>query len=185
VGGYFAGVGTEEKTMSYSPSRDREELRRNADAMLSKLALTGEVGLSDIVSRVATVSGKRIEIDPIGDRDWETVTGLVLQTDDAATILVRRSDPRWYQFHTVLHELSHVVFDHTGCATLPVRHPGHQHARAGQTVLARGVASPDFDRLVDYADMPAVMEAEAERLSQLLSKLVLRPRHGRDEAVFG
>jgi hypothetical protein len=33
--------------------------------------------------------------------------------------------------------------------------------------------------------MPAVMEAEAELLSQLLSKVVLRPRHRRDEAVFG
>ncbi len=29
------------------------------------------------------------------------------------------------------------------------------------------------------------MEAEAEKLSQMLSRLVLRPRHGRDEAVFG
>lgn len=171
--------------MSYIPSTDREELRRNADAMLAKLDLAGDVGLADIVSRVATISGKRIDVDPIGDRDWETVTGLVLQTDDSATILVRRSDPRWYQFHTVLHELSHVLFAHTGCATLPVLHPGHQHARAGQTVLARGVTTPDFDRRVDYTDRAAVMEAEAERLSQLLSRLVLRPRHGRDEAVFG
>jgi hypothetical protein len=153
--------------------------------MLSTLALTGHVGLPEIVSRVATVSGKHIEIHPIGDSDWETITGLVLQTDDSATVLVRRSDPRWYQFHTVLHELSHVVFGHTGCATLPVRHPGHQHIRAGQTVMARGVAAADFDRLVDYGDREAVMEAEAERLSQLLSKLVLRPRYVRDEAVFG
>ncbi len=75
--------------------------------------------------------------------------GLVLQTEDSARILIRKSDPRWYQFHTVLHELSHVVFGHTGCSTLPVRLDGaHRHLRAGQTVLARGVATPDFDRLV-------------------------------------
>jgi hypothetical protein len=30
-----------------------------------------------------------------------------------------------------------------------------------------------------------VIEAEAEKLSQLLSRLVLRPRNRRDEAVFG
>lgn len=172
--------------MSYSPSRNRDELRSNAAFMMAKLDLSEHVDLPEIVGRVATVAGKHIEVDPIGDSDWETITGLVLQTDDHARILIRKSDPRWYQFHTVLHELSHVVFGHTGCATLPVKADGaHRHVRAGQTVLARGVATPDFDRLVDYADIPAVMEAEAETLSQLLSKVVLRPRHGRDEAVFG
>lgn len=172
--------------MIYKPSSDRDELRQKADAMMAQLALSDHVGLPEIVARVATITGKRIKVDPIGDRDWETITGLVLQTEDSARILIRKSDPRWYQFHTVLHELSHVVFGHTGCSTLPVRLEGaHRHVRAGQTVLARGVATPDFDRLVDYSDAGAVMEAEAERLSQLLSRVVLRPRHGRDEAVFG
>jgi len=171
--------------MTYVPSRSRDELRRSAHAKLLELSLPDHAGLPEIVSHVATVTGKKIDVEPIGDKDWETITGLVLQTDDSATVLVRRSDPRWYQFHTVLHELSHVVYGHTGCGTLPVVHPGHQHVRAGQTVLARGVASPDFDRLLDYSDRAAVMEAEAERLPQLLSKVVLRPRHERDEAVFG
>lgn len=101
--------------MIYEPSSDRDELRNRADAMMAKLSLSDHVGLPEIVSRVATVTGKRIEVDPIGDRDWETITGLVLQTDDSARILIRKSDPRWYQFHTVLHELSHVVFGHMGC----------------------------------------------------------------------
>ena len=172
--------------MTYRPSRNRIELRQNADAMMAKLALSEHVDLAEIVARVATLSDKRIEVEPIGDRDWETITGLVLQTAESATVLVRKSDPRWYQFHTVLHELSHVLFEHTGCATLPIKLDGpHGHARAGQTVLARGVAAPDFDRVVDYSDISAVMEAEAERLSQLLSRVLLRPRHGRDEAVFG
>lgn len=171
--------------MTYSPSKNRDELRINADAKLAQLALPDHAALPLIVSRVATASQKRIDVEPIGDKDWETVTGLVLQTEDSARILIRRSDPRWYQFHTVLHELSHVLFGHTGCITLPIVHAGHRHVRAGQSVLARGVSSPDFDREIDYTDSAAVMEAEAERLSQLLSRVVLRPRHGQDEAVFG
>ncbi len=169
----------------YSPSKNRDELRSNADAILERMGLEDHADLSEIVSRVATLTGKRIDVEPLGDNDWETVTGLVLQTPETATVLVRKSDPRWYQFHTVLHELSHVMFGHTGCGTLPIQHPGQAHVRAGQTVLARAVASPDFDRELDYSDVGAVMEAEAERLSQLLSRVVLRPRHRRDEAVFG
>lgn len=171
--------------MSYEPSKDPAQVHERAADLLTRLDLPEHPDLAQIVSRVATVTGKHIEIEPLGDSAWETITGLVLQTPASATILVRRSDPRWYQFHTVLHELSHVLFGHTGCATLPIQHPGSAHVRAGQTVLARGVSSPDFDHQLDYADRTAVMEAEAERLSQLLSRLVLQPRRSRDEAVFG
>lgn len=171
--------------MSHRASRDHEELRARAEAQLERLDLPGDVELEDIVRQVARATGKIIYVEPVGDRDWENITGLVLLTADSAKILVRKSDPRWYQFHTVLHELSHVVFEHAGCATLPVKHPGSRHMRAGQTVLARGIVTPDFELDLDFADTELVIEAEAEKLSQLLSRLLLKPRHGHDEAVFG
>jgi len=171
--------------MSNRASRDHEELRARAEAQLERLALPADVDLEGIVRRVASATGRRIDIEPVGDRDWENITGLVLLTADSATILVRKSDPRWYQFHTVLHELSHILFEHAGCATLPVKHPGSRHVRAGQTVLARGIATPDFEVDLDFSDTELVVEAEAEKLSQLLSRLLLQPRHGHDEAVFG
>ena len=171
--------------MIYRASRNQEELRSRAEAQLERLDLPSDVELADIVRQVARATGKRIDVEPVGDKDWENVTGLVLLSADSATILVRKSDPRWYQFHTVLHELSHVMFGHAGCATLPVKHPGSRHVRAGQTVLARGIVTPDFEVDLDFSDTELVIEAEAEKLSQLLSRLVLRPRHGRDEAVFG
>ena len=171
--------------MIYSASRNQDELRSRAEAQLERLNLPSDVELADIVRQVARATGKRIDVEPVGDKDWENVTGLVLLSADSARILVRKSDPRWYQFHTVLHELSHVLFGHAGCATLPVKHPGSRHVRAGQTVLARGIATPDFEVDLDFSDTELVIEAEAEKLSQLLSRLVLRPRHGRDEAVFG
>ncbi|GAA1996396.1 hypothetical protein [Microbacterium pumilum] len=171
--------------MTYTASRNQHELRSRVEAQLRRLKLPAEAELTDIVECVAHASGRRIVVEPVGDRDWENITGLVLLTADSAKILVRKSDPRWYQFHTVLHELSHVAFGHTGCTTLPIKHPGHEHARAGQTVLARGIATPDFEEDLDFNETGLVMEAEAEKLSQMLSRLVLRPRHGRDEAVFG
>ena len=171
--------------MSYRASRDHGELRARAQQQLERLELPSDVDLGDIVRHVALAAGRRIDIEPVGDRDWENITGLVLLTTNAATILVRKSDPRWYQFHTVLHELSHVLFEHEGCATLPVKHAGSRHMRAGQTVLARGIVTPDFELDLDFADTELVVEAEAEKLSQLLSRLLLRPRHGHDEAGFG
>lgn len=171
--------------MSYRASRDHLELRARAEAQLERLDLPADVELEDILRHVAAATGKRIDIEPVGDRDWENITGLVLLTAGSAKILVRKSDPRWYQFHTVLHELSHVLFEHAGCATLPLKHPGSRHVRAGQTVLARGIVTPDFELELDFADTELVREAEAEKLSQLFSQLLLRPRHGPDEAVFG
>jgi hypothetical protein len=171
--------------MTYTPSRNQRELRSRAEAQLERLKLPPNVELTDIVRQVALATGKRIDVEPVGDSDWENITGLVLLASDSAKVLVRKTDPLWYQFHTVLHELSHVAFEHTGCATLPVKHPGHDHVRAGQTVLARGIVTPDFEADLDFSDAGLVMEAEAEKLSQMLSRLVLRPRHGRDEAVFG
>lgn len=171
--------------MVYRASRNQDELRTRAGAQLERLNLSEGVELPEIVRQVAMTTHKRIDIEPVGDKDWETVTGLVLQSADSAKILVRKSDPRWYQFHTVLHELSHVLFGHKECATLPVKHPGNHYVRAGQTVLARGIATPDFEVDLDFSDQALVMEAEAEKLAQLLSRVALRPRHGRDEAVFG
>ena len=171
--------------MTYIPSRNQRELRSRAEAQLERLKLSSDAELTDIVRHVALATGKRIDVEPVGDRDWENITGLVLLASDSAKILVRKTDPRWYQFHTVLHELSHVAFEHTGCATLPIKHPGHDHVRAGQTMLARGIVTPDFEVDLDFSDAGLVMEAEAEKLSQMLSRLVLRPRQGRDEAVFG
>ncbi len=171
--------------MTYIPSRNQRELRSRAEAQLERLKLPSDVELADIVRHVAAVTGKRIDVEPVGDSDWENITGLVLLASNSAKILVRKSDPRWYQFHTVLHELSHVAFEHAGCGTLPIKHPGQDHVRAGQTVLARGIVTPDFEADLDFGDTELVMEAEAEKLSQMLSRLVLRPRHGRDEVVFG
>lgn len=171
--------------MSHTPSRTAQELRRNAETLLHSLSLPPAADLETIVRRTADTTGLRVEVDPVGDKDWETVTGLVLVSQGRARILVRKSDPPWYQFHAVLHELAHLLFGHIGCGTLPARHPAAHHGPQGVSVLARGVVNVDFDREVDFDCPSTVIEAEAEKLAQLLSRVALTPATGRDEAVFG
>lgn len=170
---------------NYFPSRSDAELRERADRLLERLELPEGADLQTIVGKVADRIGRRIEIEPVGDRAWETVTGLLLIEDTRARILSRRSDPRWYQFHTVLHELAHLLWDHPGCGTIPWKHPGMKHVGNARTVLARGVVTRDFETSIDYSNSEAVVEAEAEKLAQLLSAVVLRPVRNRDQEVFG
>ena len=81
--------------MTYTASRNQQELRSRAEAQLARLELPADIEVADIVEHVARVTGRRIEIEPVGDRDWENITGLVLLTSHSAKILVRKSDPRW------------------------------------------------------------------------------------------
>lgn len=155
------------------------------DELLHTLRLERGSSLDTVVRRAATVSGKSIEVEPIGTREWRTITGLVLLTGDTAKILVRRSDPRWYQFHVVLHELAHVLFGHAGCASLVSSHPARHHVRPGQQVLARSTADTWFEDKIDFFDPESVAEAEAEKLAELLAAHMLAPRHAADEEVFG
>jgi len=143
------------------------------------------VSLAGLLSVVAEVSGRRIEVDPVGGREWETVTGLVVLSEGEARVFIRKSDPRWYQFHSVLHELSHLVLDHTGCSSLPSGRRTGITPRPGQTLLARSTAQTDFEADIDFSDSESVREAEAEKLSQAIAQVMLGPKHPEDEAVLG
>jgi hypothetical protein len=158
---------------SYEPSKNLEDLHNRTAAMLARLALGKNPDLKEVLARVAALTGKRIVISPVGDQTWEAVTGLVLIRPTSATVLFRRTDPRWYQLHTVWHELSHLLFAHPGCGTLPGQHPGSRFSRRGQTILARGVTPVELEGETDFSDEASVIEAEAEGLAQRLSRVVL------------
>jgi len=152
--------------------------------MLARLGLGEHPDLNEVVSRVETLTGKSIVISPLGDQTWEAVTGLVLIRRTSANVLTRRTDPRWFQLHSVWHELSHLLFTHPGHGSLPGQHPGSQFACPGQTILARGVTPVDLEKDTDFSDAASVIEAEAEGLAQMLSRMVLleSPRSGDDVA---
>lgn len=166
-------------------SRDAEELRQRTYTAFARLGLEPGSSLETLLMVVANVTGRRIEIDPVGGREWETVTGLVVLSKGEARVLIRKSDPRWYQFHSVLHELSHLVLEHTGCSSLPSGRRTGVTPRPGQTLLARSTQQPDFETGVDFSDPESVREAEAEKLSQAIAEVMLGPKHPEDEAVLG
>lgn len=145
--------------------------------LIAELVRMEDATVESIVGQVATLTGYFIEVEPLGDKDWEKVTGLVVvdAENTHARILVRRSDPRWYQLHVVLHELGHLLYGHTGCAALPVAFDDLPQ-KQGVQVLARGVLTEE-----PYA----AQEREAEELSHQLSEFVLAPRFAADEVRFG
>lgn len=166
-------------------SGSSDALRNRTVEAFLQLGLPRGASLASLLKAVADATGRHIEIDPVGGREWETVTGLVVLSEGAARVLVRKSDPRWYQFHSVLHELSHLVLQHSGCATLPSGRRTGYAARPGQTVLARSTSRTDIENGIDFDDPEVVQEVEAEKLSQLLAQAMLGPKHRADEAVLG
>lgn len=162
-----------------------DELRQRTAEAFARLGLVPGTSLAVLLKVVADVSGRRIEIDPVGTREWQTVTGLVVLSKGEARVLIRKSDPRWYQFHSVLHELSHLVLGHTGCSSLPSGRAVRVTARPGQTILARSATQMDFEAGIDFSDPESVQEAEAEKLSQAIAQVMLGPKHAADEAVLG
>lgn len=166
-------------------SRNADELRQRVAAAFARLGLVPGSSLEALLAVVATVTGRRIEIDPVGGREWETVTGLVVLSEGEARVLIRKSDPRWYQFHSALHELSHLVLEHTGCSSLPSGRRTGVTPRPGETLLARSTGQADFESEIDFSDPESVREAEAEKLSQVIAEVMLGPKHPEDEAVLG
>lgn len=99
-------------------------------------------------------------------------------------MFIRKSDPRWYQFHSVLHELfTWCLSTRDARRFLPKAH--RDHPRPGQTLLARSTMQLDFESGIDFSDPEPVREAEAEKLSQIIAQVMLGPKHLEDEAVLG
>lgn len=171
--------------MKSNLSRSADELRQRTADAFARLGLVPRSSLAALLKVVADATGRRIEIDPVGGREWEAMTGLVVLSEGEARVYIRKSDPRWYQFHSVLHELSHLVLEHTGCSSLPSVRRAGVTPRPGQTILARSTAQTDFEVAIDFTDAESVQEAEAEKLSQIIAEVMLGPKHPEDEAVLG
>lgn len=175
--------GQSSRASEYAPPTGLADLQLRAAEMQTRLALSPRADFTELVSRVTALTGKRITVKAVGSSAWETVTGLLLVRPESAMILIRATDPWWYQFHIVLHEIAHLLFEHPGSHALPGHHPGSQFALPGQTVLARGAAPLSFEGEVDFLDVASVVEAEAENLAHVLSQLVLGTWHTRTERL--
>ncbi|WP_226533953.1 hypothetical protein [Microbacterium paraoxydans] len=111
-----------------------------------------------ITDRVSVLQGVDIEVEVLGEREWESIAPFVLVRDDRARILLRESDPRWYRLHVVIHQLAHVLCGHTQCAALPMSFEG-------------ATDPTPVDRLAH--EFLHRQEAEADEISRRLNVFVL------------
>lgn len=142
---------------------------------MSTLGALTRTPLHDLVLEVARCSGKAIEISEVGDRSWGNLTGLLLANSSRARILIRRSDPRWFQLHVVLHELAHILLGHQGCEVLPA---GLSDLKEQHEFVVLGRSSRAC------SSVSQALEAEAEELAMLWGENLLRPPHAADEAAL-
>lgn len=171
------------KTQTIWPTAD--QIKKRSKERFSSLGLAPDADLDQVVQRVAEGLGKPIRIEAVGDEKWETLTALLVETDDSANILVRHDDSQLYRNHCILHELAHIIYNHPGCRTAKATAPAIAHSDFSDRVLGRILELERGAHLTDVDSAAAVIEGEAESLAYLLARRLLRPRHHADERVFG
>ena len=122
----------------------------------------GKIDIDGLLRIVETQIEKPIAIEMVGDSSWGTLTGLLLESEHEARILLRECDPPLYQSHCLLHELGHLLLRHGDCSSVLVDHQG---ARSDGILIARGRL------LSDPAD--AEEELAAESVAYSLARRLL------------
>jgi len=154
------------------PAGDRtDSIARDVHAAITAGGLNGLPTLAAIIDRVATLHGKPIRLEQVGDAEWGSLTGLWVETPAVSRIFTRRTDPVAYQVVCALHEVMHILLNHPSCLptiselglSLP---PGARRARnAGSAFISRVQAS---------------YESEAEFGARVLAQALL---HGLEDPV--
>lgn len=157
--------------------------QRSADKFTS-LDLTPDADLAYVIRRAEERIGKPIRIEPVGNEKWETLTALLVETDESANILIRHDDSEIYQNHCILHELAHIIYNHPGCRTAKATAPAMAHSDFSDKVRGR-ILALESGEATEVEGASAIIEGEAESLAYLLARRLLRPRHQADERTFG
>ncbi|MBN9633270.1 MAG: hypothetical protein J0I18_22145 [Actinobacteria bacterium] len=160
------------------------QIKQRSAEKFSSLDLTPDADLSYVIRRAEERIGKPIRIEPVGNEKWETLTALLVETDDSANILIRHDDSEIYQNHCILHELAHIIYNHPGCRTAKATAPAMVHSDFSDKVRGR-ILALESGELTEVEGASAIIEGEAESLAYLLARRLLRPRHQADERIFG
>ena len=123
----------------------------------------GKIDMEGLIEIVHVQIGKPIAIEMVGDQSWGTLTGLLLESESEARVLLRECDPPLYQSHCLLHELGHLLLRHGNCASDFVPHNG---------AMTKGVLVARGRLLSDPAD--AHEELAAEAVAYSLARRLLR-----------
>lgn len=158
---HFPSDGSMDMTATEKSAHEQDA--SNFEPLISSAGLAAGMSLAEVVQAVSTYTGFSIEVSPVGHGGWGTLTGMLLVNEHAARVLIRRSDPRWYQLFVLMHELAHLLLGHHGCATLRTT-----YGRLWKKPIKR-----DSRELI------------ADALALRLVELVLSPAYLIDELTFG
>lgn len=156
-----------------------DDIQISTRAAIMQLELsTVRRDLDGLVSRVAAVYGKPIDIKAIPADHQLKATGLWVDFPDRGVVLYRSSDPVAYQRFSVLHELGHIVAGHSGCDLLPEEAVGP--VTGARTVRKR---VPHTDVPTDSISTQTFEELVAEETAyEFLRWLVTRPTSAAEDA---
>lgn len=156
-----------------------DDIQASAQAAITRLELSAaRRDLAGLVSCVATVYGKPIDIKAIPAEHQLKATGLWVDFPDRGVVLYRSTDPVAYQRFSVLHELGHIVAGHSGCDLLPDEAVGPV---AGARTVRKRI--PNTDVPTDSISMQTFEELVAEETAyEFLRWLVTRPTNPAEDA---
>jgi hypothetical protein len=151
-------------------------IAHRVDAAIDEAGLRGLPTLAGIIDRVATIHGKPICLEQVGDDEWGTLTGLWVETREMSRIFTRRTDPVAYQFVCALHEAVHILLGHPSC--FPTDSIDDETRTGVQRPRTPGGPLGQSGQQVTY-------EAEAEYGARVLAQSLLRGGENPVELRFG
>lgn len=158
---------------------DGRKLRRYCEAKLADLAIPSPFDLDAFCAALGRDRGRPVVLVPIA-LPGRAPCGMWAVTDDADYIFVQKQTSPLHQALIGLHEVSHLLFGHTGSDAGGGTSGGAQRAGAERAGAERAgnridpVFAPNLDpETVRYMLRRTHYSAAAERQAELLASLIL------------
>lgn len=146
-----------------------DALRSRCEQRLADLRLPVPFDLDAFCRALALRRGKPLTVVDMPPADDGGPSGAWIATDDADYVFVVRSARALHREHIVLHELAHMIFDHSGAPPL-----GDGDAAA----LLPAFDSETIARVLGRSRYTEVEEREAELLATMIAERASRERSG-------
>lgn len=142
--------------------------RSPADRLMDELEVECGASVQCVTDRVSAMMGIDIEVQVLGEAEWQATPRHVLVEGDRARIPVRASDPRWYRLHVVVHELAHLLSGDSRCTALPMSFDQLRRPAQARVLMHAGISGfePDEPGAGEIAEQQA--DVIARRLGALL-----------------
>ena len=142
-------------------------LRKRRDALLATLQLTTPFDLRDFIQRLAAHRGRPIELVP-DPRPGQV--GLWVERADCDAIYYPQQTSRFHQVLIILHEIAHIVLDHTSCDAVESLLPSLSPATI-RRVLCRNSRSTHEEREAELFASLLLHRAAASHLRSSSSSM--------------